>query len=48
MVADPSKILLRASNAEADSCVRSLRSGNVNTAKRRLEASVVAIGGWES
>jgi hypothetical protein len=43
MVADLSKLMLRAYNAEADNCVRSLRSGNVSTAKRRLEASVVAI-----
>jgi hypothetical protein len=43
MVADLSKLMLRAYNAEADNCVRSLRSGNISTAKRRLEASVVAI-----
>lgn len=43
MVADLSKLMLRAYNAEADNCVRSLRSGNVETAKRRLEASVTAI-----
>lgn len=43
MVADLSKLMLRAYNAEADNCVRSLRSGNTSTSKRRLEASVVAI-----
>jgi hypothetical protein len=43
MVADLSKLMLRAYNAEADNCVRSLRSGNISTAKRRLEASVLAI-----
>lgn len=43
MVADLSKLMLRAYNAEADNCVRSLRSGNISTAKRRLDASVVAI-----
>lgn len=43
MVADLSKLMLRAYNAEADNCVRSLRSGNVSTAKRRLDASVAAI-----
>lgn len=43
MVADLSKLMLRAYNAEAENCVRSLRSGNISTAKRRLEASVVAI-----
>ena len=43
MVADLSKLMLRAYNAEADSCVRSLRSGNISTAIRRLEAAVAAI-----
>ncbi len=43
MVADLSKLMLRAYNAEADSCVRSLRSGNVTTAKRRLHNAVTAI-----
>ncbi len=43
MVADLSKLMLRAYNAEADNCVRSLRSGNISTAKRRLEASVTAV-----
>lgn len=43
MTSDFSKLMLRAYNAEADSCVRSLRAGNVVTAKTRLEASVTAI-----
>ncbi len=43
MVADLSKLMLRAYNAEADNCVRSLRSGNVTTAKKRLEAAVASI-----
>jgi multidrug efflux pump subunit AcrA (membrane-fusion protein) len=43
MLADLSKLMLRAYNAEADNCVRSLRSGNITTARRRLEASVTAI-----
>jgi hypothetical protein len=43
MVADLSKLMLRAYNAEADNCVRSLRSGNVTTAKKRLAAAVAAI-----
>jgi len=43
MVADLSKLMLRAYNAEADNCVRSLRAGNVVTAKKRLEASVSSI-----
>ena len=36
MVADLSKLMLRAYNAEADNCVRSLRSGNISTATKRL------------
>ncbi len=43
MVADLSKLMLRAYNAEADNCVRSLRSGNITTAKKRLESAVAAI-----
>lgn len=43
MIADLSKLMLRAYNAEADNCVRSLRSGNISTAARRLEAAVTAI-----
>jgi hypothetical protein len=43
MTHDLSKLMLRAYNAEADNCVRSLRAGNVVTAKRRLEAAVTAI-----
>lgn len=39
MVADLSKLMLRAYNAEADSSIRSLKVGNVATAKKRLEAS---------
>jgi hypothetical protein len=40
---DLAKLMLRAYNAEADNCVRSLRAGNVVTAKKRLEASRAAI-----
>jgi Domain of unknown function (DUF4041)/T5orf172 domain len=43
MVADLSKLMLRAYNAEADNCVRSLRSGNIGTATRRLEAAMASI-----
>ncbi len=43
MTAEFAKLMLRAYNAEADNCVRSLRAGNVVTAKRRLESSVTAI-----
>lgn len=42
---DLSKLMLRAYNSEADNCIRSLRVGNVLTAKRRLEASRRAIVG---
>jgi hypothetical protein len=43
MVADLSKLMLRAYNAEADNCVRSLRSGNISTAKKRLENAMNSI-----
>jgi len=43
MTAELSKLMLRAYNAEADNCVRSLRAGNVVSAKKRLDASVAAV-----
>ena len=43
MTSDLGKLMLRAYNAEADNAIRSLRAGNVVTAKMRLEASRVAI-----
>ena len=43
MVADLSRLMLRAYNSEADNCVRSLRSGNISTATRRLEGAMAAI-----
>ena len=43
MTREFSKLMLRAYNAEADNCVRTLRAGNVLTAKKRLDASVTAI-----
>lgn len=43
MTGDLGKLMLRAYNAEADNCVRSLRAGNVLTAKKRLEASATSI-----
>lgn len=43
MTADLSKLMLRAYNAEADTCVRTVRAGNVVTAKQRLGRSVEAI-----
>jgi hypothetical protein len=43
MTADLSKLMLRAYNAEADNSIRSLRTGNVVTAKKRLDASRASI-----
>lgn len=43
MTTDLAKLMLRAYNAEADNSIRSLRVGNVVTAKKRLEASREAI-----
>jgi len=43
MTTDLGKLMLRAFNAEADNAVRSLRAGNVLTAKKRLDASRTAI-----
>lgn len=43
LVRDLSKLMLRAYNAEADNCVRALRSGNLTTAVRRLSRAVDSI-----
>lgn len=43
MVGDLSKLMLRAYNAEADNCVRSLRNGNISTAKKRLQSAMKSI-----
>jgi hypothetical protein len=43
MTDDLAKLMLRAYNAEADNSIKSLKLGNVVTAKRRLEASRVVI-----
>jgi hypothetical protein len=43
MTADLSKLMLRAYNAEADSCVRALRPSNVAATTRRLDAAARAI-----
>ena len=40
---DLAKLMLRAYNAEAENSIRTLKLGNVHTAKRRLEASREAI-----
>ena len=43
MTGDLAKLMLRAYNAEADNAIRSLRVGNVVTAKKRLDVSRDAI-----
>ncbi len=43
MTSDLGRLMLRAYNAEADNSIRTLRLGNVVTAKNRLEASRTAI-----
>jgi hypothetical protein len=43
MTSDLTRLMLRAYNAEADNCVRTLRAGNVVTAKKRLDASMTSI-----
>jgi hypothetical protein len=43
MTSNLGRLMLRAYNAEADNAIRSLRLGNVVTAKKRLEASRTAI-----
>jgi len=43
MVRDLSKLMLRAYNAEAENCVRTMRAGNLSVAVKRLEKAVWAI-----
>lgn len=43
MTQDFSRLMLRAYNAEADNCVRSVRAGSVETSKRRLDRSAETI-----
>lgn len=43
MARDLGKLMLRAYNAESDNCIRALRAGNVETAKKRLEVSFKAV-----
>jgi len=43
MTRDLGRLMLRAYNAEAENCVRSLRAGNVVTAKKRLETASTQI-----
>ncbi len=43
LTSDLSKLMLRAYNAEAENCVRTIRAGNLDTAKRRLDKSAADI-----
>jgi hypothetical protein len=43
LCSDLGKLMLRAYNSEADNCIRSLKVGNIQTAKKRMEASRKAI-----
>lgn len=43
MVRDLSKLMLRAYNAEAENCARTMRAGNLPVAVKRLEKAVWAI-----
>ncbi|MDQ1180811.1 DUF4041 domain-containing protein [Rhodococcus sp. SORGH_AS_0301] len=43
MTADLSKLMLRAYNAEAENCVRTLKAGNLATAVNRLEKAAATI-----
>lgn len=40
---DLCKLMLRAYNAEAENCIRTIRAGNIDTIKRRLERTLKAI-----
>jgi hypothetical protein len=44
MVRDTAKLMLRAYNAEADTCARTLRDGTLVAAEQRLEKSALTIG----
>ena len=46
MAGDLGKLMLRAYNAEVDNSLRSLRAGNVVTAKKRIEASRAPSRSW--
>lgn len=43
MVRDYSKLMLRAYNAEAENCAKTVKAGNLHTAKARLDKSVEQI-----
>lgn len=43
LTSDLSKLMLRAYNAEAENCVRTIRAGNLDTARRRLDKAASDI-----
>ncbi|MFF0636162.1 DUF4041 domain-containing protein [Nocardia sp. NPDC004151] len=43
LTTDLAKLMLRAYNAEAENCVRTMRAGNLDTAKRRLDKAAKDI-----
>ena len=43
LTADLAKLMLRAYNAEADNCVRTIRAGNLQTARKRLDKAAADI-----
>ncbi|AFU02666.1 DUF4041 domain-containing protein [Nocardia brasiliensis] len=43
LTADLSKLMLRAYNSEAENCVRTIRAGNLDTARRRLDKAAKDI-----
>ncbi|WP_433591322.1 DUF4041 domain-containing protein [Nocardia sp. CA-145437] len=43
LTSDLAKLMLRAYNAEAENCVRTMRAGNLDTAKRRLDKAAKDI-----
>ncbi|CAM4527008.1 DUF4041 domain-containing protein [Nocardia ninae] len=43
LTVDLSKLMLRAYNSEAENCVRTIRAGNLDTAKRRLDKAAKDI-----
>jgi hypothetical protein len=48
MTADLAKLMLRAYNAEADNCVRTVRAGNLPAAEKRLTNAAAAIARYAS
>jgi hypothetical protein len=48
MTADLAKLMLRAYNAEADNCVRTVRAGNLAAAEKRLTNAATAIARYAS